>query len=734
MTGRRASFTGSLVASVLFALRCASPAAAPAPAPAVPTPAPTVTPSPTPVARIAYPPAPPGAHVDDIHGRDIPDPYRWLEDGADPQTTGWLEKEQELTRRLLDRPERPVLEKRLARLHDYPKLSTPSRRSGRYFFSRREGGQNQAIWYVQEGPAGEPRVLLDPNGLSADGTVAVDFLSPSRDARLAAYTITRSGSDLQEIRVRDVATGKDTADELRWVKFSGIAWTADSRGFYYTRYPEPGTVPAGAEHYSPKICYHRLGDPQSKDRVVYERPHDKDAFLSANVSWDGRWLILVVWHTDHTTEIWALDRRARETRPRPVVQGFDALWTPIDVADGRLYLRTNKDAPRGRVVRADLRRLPAKGVPALENVVAEGVDVLEAAAIAGRRLLLQYLHTARAALFEAGLDGSSPRAVTLPDVGSISDLSGDPSEDEALFSWTSFTQPPTPYRLPGGGAAPTPFARSEPAPEAADLVTEQVFFTSGGAKVSMFLVHRRGLEKDGNRPVYLYGYGGFNVSMTPSYSVGALLLASYGGVLAIPNIRGGGEYGEEWHKAGKRENRQNVYDDFIAAIDHLVADGWTRTERVAIGGGSNGGLLTAWCVVRQPRKFQAAVSQVPVADLLRYHKFTVGRYWIGEYGDPDDPNDFLFLFRYSPYHQIRPGRSYPATLITTADSDDRVDPAHARKFAAALQAAQDGPAPILLRVETRAGHGHGKPLAKTVAEAADIWTFLFWQLGIEPGA
>ncbi|HEY7574502.1 MAG TPA: prolyl oligopeptidase family serine peptidase [Thermoanaerobaculia bacterium] len=734
MRGRTRVLAGLFVAAASLAAGCASPAAAPAPAPATPT-APPPTATPTPAPRIAYPAAPTQDFMEELHGREIPDPYRGLEDGAAASTTAWLEQEQALTRQMLDRPERPILEKRLARLYDYPMISTPTRRAGRYFFSRREGRQNQGIWYVQEGAAGAPRVLLDPNALSEDGTVAVDLLSPSRDARLAAYAITRSGSDRQEIRVRDVATGKDLPDELRWVKFSGIAWTTDSKGFYYTRYPQPGSVPAGDEHYSPKICYHRLGDPQSKDRVVYERPKDRDAFLSADVSWDGRWLLLVVWHANNTTEVWVLDRRAgASARPRPVVSGFDALWTPIDTSGAMLYLRTDKTAPRGRVVRTDLSRLPAKGTPALLPVVSEGADVLEAAAVSGRRLVLQYLHNAHATLSTVPLDGGETREIPLPGLGAIAGLSSVPDEEEALFSWTSFTQPSTPYRL-GPDDVPVVFASAEPAPEVADLVTEQVFYPStGGTQVSMFLVHRRGLVKDGNRPVYLYGYGGFAVSMTPYYSAGALLLAAADGIFAIPNIRGGGEYGEEWHQGGKRENKQNVFDDFTGAIEWLVRDGWTKTERVAIGGGSNGGLLTAWCVVRQPKMFRAAISQVPVADLLRYHKFTVGRYWIGEYGDPDDAKDFFFLYRFSPYHQIRGGRQYPATLITTADSDDRVDPAHARKFTAALQAAQSGPAPILLRVETRAGHGHGKPLDKYVAEAADIWTFLFWQLGIDPGA
>jgi prolyl oligopeptidase len=719
---------------VLLALGCASPAPPPARQAPVRTPVPTAVPTPTPVAGVAYPAAPIEYHTDDVAGRDIVDHYRWLENGSDPRTVEWLKAEEALTRSLLDRPERAILQERLTRLYDFPKLSTPILAGNRYFFSRGDGRVNQPVWYVQEGPHGTRRELLDPNTMSPDGTVAVDTLVPSRDGRLAAYIVTTSGSDRQEILVRDVATGKDLPDRLKWVKFSGVSWTRDGKGFYYTRYPEPGTVPAGEEHYFPKITFHRLGTPQQKDRTVFERPREKDLFFGAGLSYDGRWLILTSWRSDQRTEVSVLDTRNAAARPRAVLQGFDARWLPIDVFDGKLYLLTDKDAPRQRVVRVDLARLPAKGSAAVAEVVPEGSDALDFAALAGGKLVLHRLRKAQSALSVAARDGSGEQEVALPGMGVVSEIQAWPDRSEIQFSFVSFTQPSTPYRMDVTARTPEAFETPASAPEAAELETEQTSYRSAdGTEISMFLVHKKGLPRDGNRPVYLYGYGGFNTSMTPWYSVGALLLTSAGGVLAVPNLRGGGEYGEEWHQAGMREKRQNVYDDFLAAADWLVKAQWSNPKRIAISGGSNGGLLTAWCLLRHPEKFGAVISQVPVTDLLRFHKFTVGRYWIGEYGNPDDPNDFPFLFRFSPYHQVRDGRSYPPTLITTADTDDRVDPSHARKFAARLQYAQRGPGPILLRVETRAGHGHGKSREKTIAEWADIWTFVFWQLGIEPG-
>jgi len=718
-----------------FAAACASrPAATTAPTPPSQIAAATPAPSPEPSKAIAYPAAAKGDVAEDYHGTRVADPYRWMDKTDDPATVAYVDAQNALTRSFLDRPEGAAIKARLTELFDYPRIGVPKKRGDFYFFSKNTGLQNQAVYYVQEGLSGEPRVVIDPNTMSADGTVALTYTSPTEDGKLLGYAISRSGSDRQEIYVRDVATGKDLPDKLVWVKFSGISWTRDHKGFYYTRFPEPGTVPEGDEHYFPKLHYHRLGDPQEKDRMVFEKPTEKEVGIGAFVSYDGRWLVIQPWMgaTDKA-EVYALDLKKKDSRPVPILTGFEHQYSAEDVVDGRLYLLTDRDAPLGRVVSVDLNRPGSKssrGAP-YTVVIPESKDSVENFEIVNRKLVVERLRNASTSLTLYDLDGKNATEIPLPGIGSVGAISGEPNDEEMFLTYASYTEPPINFRYDFEGKGLTVFQKTDVKVDPSKYETRQVWYPSkDGTKVSMFLTHKKGLALDGNRPVYLYAYGGFNSSMTPGFSASYYLMLERDGIMAIPNLRGGGEYGEAWHEAGMRAKKQNVFDDFIAAAEWLIANKFTRPERLAIGGGSNGGLLVSAVENQRPDLFGAAVSQVPVADMLRFHKFTVGRYWIAEYGNADVAEDFPFLYKYSPLHNVKEGTDYPATLITTADTDDRVDPSHAKKLAARMQAATGGSEPILLRVETKAGHGAGKPISKQIDLAADVWTFVFWQLGM----
>jgi prolyl oligopeptidase len=731
------SRAAALSAGVLFllALTLGPGACAMNPAPAAPeAAAPTAAaPPPAPARAYTYPAAAHGDVSDDYHGTRVADPHRWLEKADDPATVAWVDAENRLTRSALDRPERQTIRARLTELYDYPKIGIPKKAGNRYFFFKNTGLQNQSVYYVQDGWSGTPRALIDPNTMSSDGTVALSNVSPSEDGRLLGYAVSKSGSDRQEIFVRDVGTGQDLPDKLVWVKFSGISWTPDGKGFFYTRYPETGSVPAGDEHYFPKLHYHRLGDPQEKDVKLFEKPTEKEVGVGGGVSWDGRWLIILPGKgASNKTEVWVQDLKTANAKPVAVFTGYDNAYSVADIVDGRLYARTDRDAPLGRVIAVDLRRLPKdnRDAPFVE-IVAQGTDTIQTAEILNRKLVVRRLRNASTALEIRSLAGKLEREIALPGIGTVGGLSGDVDEKEMFLAYSSFTEPPTNFRYDFATGKLVAFQKTDVKVDSSLYETEQVWYPSkDGTKVSMFLVHKKGLAKDGNRPVYLYAYGGFNVSQTPGFSGTRYVFLEKDGIVAIPNLRGGGEYGEAWHEAGMREKKQNVFDDFIAAAEWLVANGYTKRERLAIGGGSNGGLLVSAVEMQRPDLYGAVVCQVPVADMLRYHRFTVGRYWIAEYGNAEVAEDFPFLYKYSPLHNVREGVSYPATLITTADTDDRVDPGHSKKLAARLQEAQAGDEPILIRVETKAGHGAGKPTAKILDEAADIYTFLFWQLGM----
>jgi prolyl oligopeptidase len=673
---------------------------------------------------VIYPTARTSEIVDTLHGVDVPDPYRWLEGAEHQETLAWVTAQNALTRSFLDDEHRQTLVTQLTELFNYPRSGAPLRRGGRYFFTHNSGLQPQAVLFVQNGASGVPRVLIDPNTLSADGTVALTAVEPSVNGALIAYAMSRGGSDRQEIRIRDVETGSDLPDCLQWVKFASIAWSLEPSGFYYLRFPEPGTVPPEDEQYFGRIHFHRLGDAQSEDVLVFEIPEQKEVVPVVDTTPDGRFVVITAQRgASDDSEIYVIDLAAHpQTAPQPLFHGFDAAYAFIDAADGRLFFRTTRGAPRGRIIAVDAHN-PATPI---EEIVSEASDRLSSAVLARGTIVASYLHNAsdRIRLFD--LHGRNVGEIDLPGIGSLASLDAQPDARDVLFTFTSFTHPPAAYRckVPGGAAVRFGLAGERGAHAFEGYETQQVWYPSkDGTRVSMFLVHRQDLPRDGNRPVLLNGYGGFNISRTPAFDPGILPILDRGGVFALANLRGGGEYGEDWHRAGMLERKQNVFDDFIAAAEYLTAERYTNPRRLAIEGGSNGGLLVGAVMVQRPELFGAVICRVPVADMLRYHLFTVGRFWIPEYGSADDPDQFRVLLSYSPYHNVRTDGIYPPVLVMTADTDDRVSPGMAKKFAARLQAAGRG-GPFLIRVETRAGHGAGKPVAKLIEEDADILAFL----------
>jgi prolyl oligopeptidase len=688
------------------------------------------------IQAISYPPTRKADVVDDYRGTKVPDPYRWLEDVDSPETRAWVEAENRVTFGYLEQiPERAWI-RRLTELWDYPKYGAPFKKGGRYFFFKNAGLQNQAVLYTQTALTAAPAVLLDPNTLSADGTVALSTLALSEDGRLLLYGTSGSGSDWQEFRVRDVSTGHDRSDHLRWIKFSGAAWTHDGAGFFYSRYPEPaaGGDPLLALNRDQKVYYHRLGTDQSADRLVYERPDQPDWGFGAEVSADGRYLVLNVWlGTDRRNRIYyaALGDAARPRLGAPIVRLLDAFDAGYEFVgnDGPVfYFATDLDAPRKRVIAIDTRK-PDR--TAWREVIPQRADVLEGVQIIHDTFVARYLHDAHSVLELIALDGKPAGEVALPAIGSIVQVSGERHDAEMFYAFTSFLYPTTIFRHDFTTGRTSVFKAPEIAFDPSGYETVQVFYRSkDGTRVPMFLTYRKGLRKDGANPTYLYGYGGFNVNLTPAFSIGVLVWLEMGGIYAQPILRGGAEYGEEWHQAGMLERKQNVFDDFLAAAEYLNAEGYTSPARLAIGGGSNGGLLVGAAMTQRPDLFGAAVPAVGVMDMLRFHRFTIGWAWVTEYGSADSVAHFPFLYAYSPLHHLKPGTRYPATLITTADHDDRVVPGHSFKFAAALQAAQAGSAPVLIRIETKAGHGAGKPTAKIIDEQTDRWAFLVRALNI----
>jgi len=679
-------------------------------------------------AKLDYPKAKTVDQVDDFFGTKVADPYRWLENVDDPEVQAWGDAENAVTQSYIGKiPFRAQVAKRLTELLDYPRVGLPTKRGPWVFFSKNSGLQNQAVIYKQMGANGEPQPLLDPNTMSKDGTVSISALSYTGDGKMVGYGVSQSGSDWEVLHVRDVATGKDRADQIERCRFTAIAWAPDNSGFYYSRYPDAGSVPKGDEEFWQKLYFHRLGEAQKKDRLVYERPDCKECGTSPGVSDDGRWLVIHVWKGTATeNEIFVQRLGQPGAQIEPVFTGFDASWSFVESSGEKLYFESDKDAPRHRVVTVDMAgdRQPSTVVP-------EGTDVIGNVLIANGQLVISRMHNAQSRLFAFGLDGQMLHEVKLPTIGTIAGLSGRPNDPDLYVSFTSFLFPPQSYRYDFKSGALDLYKDASVDFDRTAFVARQVFFESkDGTKIPMFLVHKKGLMLDGNNPTLLYGYGGFNISMTPAFSTSRLFWLEQGGVYAVANLRGGGEFGEEWHKAGTLDRKQNVFDDFIGAAEWLIDNDYTRPEKLAIQGGSNGGLLTAACTLQRPDLYGCVLSQVPVIDMLRYQKFTIGAYWKPDYGDPENAAAFKALIQYSPAHNVKPGTKFPSMLITTADTDTRVHPMHAKKFAAAVQAANAGDNPVLLRVETKAGHGAGKPTSKQIEESADLYSCVMDRLGM----
>jgi prolyl oligopeptidase len=668
--------------------------------------------------------------IEDYHGSPVADPYRWLEDATSAEAQVWGEAQHALTQAYLEEiPVRERIQQRLTTLFDYPKYSVPRRRGDRYYFSKNDGLQNQSVLYMQHTLSSEASVVLDPNTFSQDGTIALTNQSFTKDGMLLAYGTSHGGSDWQEIRVRNVDRGTDYDEVIQWVKFTSIAWRDDNHGFYYNRFPEPGSVPEEDSTCYNKVYWHMLGTLQAEDKLIFERPDAKELSFDPFITEDGKYLLLNVWHgTDPKNRIYYREVTDEEPFIR-LLDEADASYNFIGNDGPLFYFNTDLDAPRGRIIAIDIRH-PERA--RWQELVPQQEDVLAFALIVNSQFVVAYMHDAHHQIRRYSKDGCYLGDIALPTLGSVVEVSGKPEHTELFLSFTSFLYPPTIYRYDFNTNTLTPLHDTGNKFDLSSYETKQIFYTSkDGTRIPMFLTHKKGLTLDGNNPTLLYGYGGFNVSLTPAFAASTLLWAEHGGVYAVANLRGGNEYGEDWHQAGMLEKKQNVFDDFIAAAEWLIANNYTNTSRLAINGGSNGGLLVAACMVQRPDLFGAVVCEVPVIDMLRYHRFTVGRYWIPEYGDAEhNPDHFRFLYAYSPLHNIKEGVAYPPTLIMTADTDDRVVPAHAKKFTATLQAAHAGENPILLRLEMKAGHGMGKPTSKIIEARSDMLAFLFKVFGM----
>ncbi len=675
-----------------------------------------------------YPPSRQDPVTEILHGHLVDDPYRWLEEDGSAETLEWTRQQNAATESYLAGvPGRQRIRARLEELLAIGAISVPVPASGRYFYQLREGGQDQPVLLVRDGLAGADRPLVDPNRINADGTTALDWFYPSEDGSLLAFGLSEDGSEESVLHVMDAATGSLRPDRIPHTRAADLAWLPDNSGFYYTRYPAPGQVAGGEEHYHRAVYFHRLGADPAQDPLVYQPDH-KEYWPGVDLSPNGRWLLISVARTFDQTDVYIQDRVA--AGPLVVIaKDLDASFDTAVVRE-RLYLRTNLDAPNYRVFVADPEH-PER--PNWREIVPSRPDaVLEGMGITGGHLVLTYVERASSRLTIADLEGRPVREVALPAIGSLFGIGVEWDSSELLVGFSSFTLPPAIYRVQLPGAEPELWRQVAVDIDPGRFAVEQVSYASkDGTAVTMFIVAPGDLERDGNRPVYLTGYGGFNISMLPGFSRSMLLWLEAGGVVAIPNLRGGGEYGESWHQAGMLAHKQNTFDDFIAAAEYLVRERYTSPGRLAVAGGSNGGLLMGAVLTQRPDLFRAVIIQVPLLDMLRYHLFLIARLWIPEYGSPDVPEEFEWLRAYSPYHHVREGTPYPAVLLATAESDTRVHPMHARKMTARLQAATGSGHPVLLRLETQAGHGAGKPVSKLVEELTDSWTFVFRELGMD---
>ena len=715
--------------------------------------------------RMRYSPTKKIDHVDELHGVKVPDPYRWLEDDVreSKDVAEWVAaKNKETSAYLASIPQREAIKTRLTELWNYEKYGAPFKAGRRYCYFKNDGLQNQSVLYKLDALNAEPSVLIDPNALSKDGTVALGTTSFSDDGRYVAYSVADAGSDWNTWRIIEVETGRLLADELRWVKFSGANWTPDNKGFFYGRYDEP---PAGAAflktNLNQKVFYHRIGTAQSEDVLVYKRSDEPTWGFGLKVSEDGRYLVISIWKgTDDKYRVLYKDLTEPFGMPIDLIENFDNEYSFIGNDGTTFYFVTDLDAPRKRIVAIDVSSgspvaprqearatndaPPAKDAanqngsqagspqPRIREVIPQSTETLVNADLVGNQFVLTYLKDAKTQVKLHAIDGKFVREVAFPGIGSATGFGGKRTDTETFYSFSSFATPPSIFRFDLLTGESTLLRQAKVKFNPDDYLVEQVFYSSkDGTKVPMFITRKKTTKLDGSNATLLYAYGGFSVSLTPSFSVSRVAWLEMGGILAIPNLRGGGEYGEDWHQAGTKLKKQNVFDDFIAAAEWLIANKYTSPKKLAIQGGSNGGLLVGACMTQRPDLYAACLPAVGVMDMLRFHKFTAGRFWVDDFGSADNADEFKALLAYSPYHNLKPNTKYPATLVTTADTDDRVVPGHSFKFAARLQEHHTGDAPTLIRIETRAGHGAGKPTAKLIEEAADQWAFLVKTLGVE---
>jgi prolyl oligopeptidase len=680
--------------------------------------------------KINYPESVKTDVTDTYFGTTVADPYRWLEDDNSEETGLWVEAQNKVTHAYLSQiPFRKQIHDRLTQLWNFPRYGVPFHEGNNYFFFKNNGIQNQSVLYIQPTLKDEPKVFLDPNKLSPDGTVALGTFSVSKDGKYFAYAISGSGSDWNEVYVKETATGKQLDDKLEWVKFSGLSWQGD--GFYYSRYDQPT---GGAEYSSKnefhKVYYHKLGEPQSADKLIYSNNEYPLRNYGVQTTEDQMYLILRESETTSGNALYIKDLNKPNDEFRKIADGFRFEYSVVHNTGNTFYIHTNDNAPRYRLIAVSLDKPNKKD---WKVIIGEKDEVLQDVHVAGGTFVAQYMKDATSKVNIVDLNGKLLHEMQLPGIGTLTGFSSKVKEDTAFYAFTSFTFPSTVYAYDVKNNISNVLFSSDLDFDSKQFVSEQVFFTSkDGTKVPMFIVHKADMQMDGSNPVYLYGYGGFNVSLTPSFSPSRLVFLENGGIFVMVNLRGGGEYGEQWHKAGTKLNKQNVFDDFIAAAEYLIEKKYTSPKKIAIAGGSNGGLLVGAAMIQRPELFGAAIPAVGVMDMLRFHKFTIGWAWIGDYGSSDNEEEFRYLLKYSPLHNLKKGTCYPPTLITTADHDDRVVPAHSFKFAATLQEMQSCENPALIRIETKAGHGAGKPLSKMIDEAADIWSFIMYNLGIKP--
>ncbi|MFV0604965.1 MAG: prolyl oligopeptidase family serine peptidase [Niabella sp.] len=682
-------------------------------------------------AQINYPVTEKKVVVDDYFGTKVEDPYRWLEDDNATNTKAWVQAENKITQEYISKiPFRNKIKDRLELLWNYPKYGAPFKKGDYYYFFKNDGLQNQSVLYRYKKLTDEPEVFIDPNTLSKEGTAALGGLSFSKSGKLLAYSVSKAGSDWSEIFVMDVRTKKILNDTIRWVKFGGPSWMSED-GFYYSGYDQPDEKSklSGKNEFQ-KVYYHKLGTPQAKDKLIYQDKKNPLRYFHAGLTEDQRFLILNVSQGTSGDELWFKDlKNTRQKDFKLLVKGFDTESSVIENDGDKLLVRTNYKAPNYRVVLIDPQNT---GRAQWKTVIPETTDALQGVNTGGGSLFASYLKDASSKIIQFDFKGKKIRDIALPGIGSAGGFGAEAKDKELFYTYSSFSTPPVIYKYDIKTGKSVLYKDSEVKMNTSDMVTEQVFFTSkDGTKVPVFLTYKKGLKKDGNNPVLIYGYGGFNIALPPSFSISNAFFVEQGGIYALVNLRGGSEYGEAWHKAGMLLKKQNVFDDFIGAAEYLIKTNYTNSSKIAIKGGSNGGLLVGAAMTQRPDLFKVAIPQVGVLDMLRFQKFTVGWGWVVEYGSSDSAKHFPYLYGYSPYHNLKKGVEYPATLITTGDHDDRVVPAHSFKFAARLQEYHQGNNPVLIRIETDAGHGAGKPTSKIIDEAADIWAFTMYNLKMD---